>query len=424
MFYWGCQDQRRTFALVAVCLLFSNYYFLLWGRAIMLEVPALAMMLLFVLSAQRYFSNSTFVNSLLLGVIGFCMLMTKQTVLFILPVVLLIGVINYQWRNWLTLKIIPATVLVSCGLAGIAAHALVIGKSGFGQVTQSAGGGLASYLFSSLPNAISVMYEHYGPWMLALALLGAIVGIRNGDRRAIAVYLAWIVAGILFLAFLSNTRGNLLRYGIYLAPPIYLLVVQAVQLPTSNKRLSYIWYALCFGLFSFSFFNAYSVGYPTLDGYEESADFVSDLPNGPIMFCCKHDGNFTFYMRRNDPQRRSLILRADKILVSIVINVSRGVVEHAESVDDIRKLLDRNFVRYLVLEDRTLQQVGQFERLRRFAESDSFKKLNTNQVTSSLPAFDGLKIAVYEYLDVPESTGGEVSIPFPHLGHTIILGID
>src|SRR5262249_19541118 len=80
-------------------------------------------------------------------------------------------------------------------------------------------------------------------------------------------------------------------------------------------------------------------------GYEEAARFVGAEPDGQsaptVLYSASVDtGMFVFFVRKHDPERRLVVLRADKLLTTSLMG-QLSVEDRIRSAQDIYPLLDR-----------------------------------------------------------------------------------
>jgi hypothetical protein len=271
---------------------------------------------------------------------------------------------------------------------------------------------------------VEQMLQVFGVGIWLATALGTLFLFRAGHSKSAILLWSWIISGLLFLSFLTGEPNNQKRYGVYFAPPVYLLAASVLLLPLKSRALKGLSAAFLLVAAAPGIAAGVTLRHPVVNGYADVADFVSSLETkAPVMFCCKHDGTFVFYMRQNDPVRKSVTLRADKILISTVVHLHRGVIAHTTDADDVLESLQNNGVGYLVLEDKTLEGVAQFEHLRSLAETAGFERLKDFRIDSSEPAYDEIKVGVFRNKATPTTTGTTVTIPFPHLGRSIQLDV-
>lgn len=428
---WGKEYFSPIVSITSVVFFFLNEYVLLWMRSVMLEIPALTMMFLTLLASKKFIQNPSYKYALIFGLTGFSMLMTKQMTLFILPVLII-----YAWyqkklstlwdkHSW------PAYLFVISGMAGIAIHALTIGTSGFSSVSHTYSNILSLMLFERLPLITNALSNFLPLPIIILALVGIFLGIQGNNKRKICFLLAWIILAGVFIGFITKSPGNAIRYCIYIAAPIYLLAISVLDYFRIKSVQYFIFCGILASFLAWNVYHALQKKNPFVIGYEEIAKYVYQLPKKrPVLFCCDHDGNYIFSMRAIDKERRTITLRADKLLVTIIISPLRGVTSHAKNSQQVTKILDEYGIGYLVIEEDTYTQVEEFEMLRKIVLGDQFERLKTFPISAGDESYQGkvkgtAKIVnVYRYLNAKPIKNGRISIPLPRYNRTAILQVD
>ena len=141
---------------------------------------------------------------------------------------------------------------------------------------------------------------------------------------------------------------------------------------------------------------------------------------GLILFAGKHDGNFIFNLRALDPEKEKAVLRADKILVSMAVHKSFGMVSYVQSTDDVIQLIDRYGIGIVVIESRDVVDLPEFKLLAKALDDPRFQIIQEIPILSNVPEFSDLAVRVYRYLEKKEQAG-DLVIPLPHMGMEIKL---
>jgi hypothetical protein len=79
-----------------------------------------------------------------------------------------------------------------------------------------------------------------------------------------------------------------------------------------------------------------------LRGYAQAAQYVVDHTEASTftLFDGYLDGNFTYQIRRMDPQRRLWVLRGDKLFYASVVNVGQQYTEFVNSEAEMARMLE------------------------------------------------------------------------------------
>jgi hypothetical protein len=134
-------------------------------------------------------------------------------------------------------------------------------------------------------------------------------------------------------------------------------------------------------------------------------------------------GYFVFFMRKHDPDRRMVILRADKILTTSMM--SRVAVEdRITSPDEMYDTLKRFGVQYVVLEDRQ-NSSKVLQMLRSELKTDRFIERRRLPIETTDRRLQGVDLVAYEFRDSqPPDLNADVDMRLPIIGRdlTVRLG--
>jgi len=138
-----------------------------------------------------------------------------------------------------------------------------------------------------------------------------------------------------------------------------------------------------------------------------------------MLYAGKHDGNFIFHLRRLDSARQHVVLRADKILVSLAVHKYFGMQSHVRSLEEIRDMMARYGVQYVVLESPDILKLKEFGMLARLVQEPEFEKVKVFPVVASGGALGPERVEIYRYRDFQPGNASEIVIPLPHMGREI-----
>src|SRR5262249_7136178 len=102
----------------------------------------------------------------------------------------------------------------------------------------------------------------------------------------------------------------------------------------------------------YQFVLSYQLDQEYIDGYEQAARYVVEQSNGEtILFSSNVDtGFFIFFVRKYDQNKNFIVLRADKILSTSLLN--RIIEDRISSREHIYDMLDDFGVKIIVIEDK------------------------------------------------------------------------
>jgi hypothetical protein len=254
-----------------------------------------------------------------------------------------------------------------------------------------------------------------------LSLVGA--AVRRDSR--ILLFLAWVASVYLGLIVVGAIND---RFFCYWLPAFAAMGAASYQLGRSRQ-----WQAAA--LCAMMLLAAYQVSVNARElearkrggvrlagaaGYEAAAEYVTRNPRGQtILYSALIDtGYFTFFVRKHDPQREMIVLRADKILTTSRMRL----VEYARQVnrpEEILPILQRYGVGYVVLEDRPYPD-GPLEWLRQLVGTPAFAVRKRIPIESVDNRVSGSSVSVYEYLDKrPADLNTALSLNIPLMNDSI-----
>jgi hypothetical protein len=220
------------------------------------------------------------------------------------------------------------------------------------------------------------------------------------------VYGLWFVWAYATAASISVKDG---RYMLFLLPPLYLFAcafVDKVNFRVKGiKAVNVLMGCLCLvqcGL-------AYRINAPILCGYEEAARYVNTNWKGrAVVISAKFHGNFTFNIRKLDPQGRIMVFRTEKVLYPLRRN--KTVTE-----DWLYQSLRELGAKYIVVESADWDIVPEMTRLRHMLESGNFALRRRIATTGTMESYKGVDILIYEYLGTVDGSKKSIEMRMPKM---------
>ena len=384
----------------AAALLLLSPGLTMWSHAVMLNVPALALGLAALYHARRTLEAADelrFPTQLYAAaVLAVFAIMTYPTT----GVVVLIGLawIAAQGR-WKSLSR-PQTLLLALACAvSLMPWAYVVWRWAprqLQQVTPEARSLTDPWGWAYYPNHVTELLD---PLLLALALLGAVIGLARRRWRWETVYLfLWIA--FCYVVF-SVIRSKEARYLLLACPPAIglgvmplLYVAELVQALAPRVRKRGVLYlflgivVLCEGEF------ARHRKIPSVHDFREVAVFVAGVaPSESVLYDGAHDGLFIFHVRAGDVNRDRQVVLASHLL--------RTTLPQEPADDAIESVLLDSGCRWLVIEFGTLSEVQASARaLRRVLARDTFAHVRSFPIHRS-----GVeRVGVYRVRNPPPQT--------------------
>lgn len=415
---------RRTWGLVVASLSATLFLTMpawkLWTESVMLDVPAISMIIASVWAFERYLEKPSYIRATMAGLMIAGMLLVKQPTVFILPALLIYGLWGQRRSGLWSIKALPAYALVTIGLSIIVLHAMTFGHLGLRGGDMSIELGLNPSRFALerwlvFPEAI---LREWGWPLVVLSILGAVLPTKRAEIQLPLIY-AWLLCWYIAITLMIG-QGNAARYTLYAFPALALLAARPLFLLSEQALLRQSFLALVLIIAATNGIRAFFEPPRSVTGYREAADYVyAAEPTGLILFAGKHDGNFIFNLRILDRDREHVVLRADKTLVSMAVHKFFGVYSHVDRKEDIQKLIDQYGVEIIVIEKPDIVGLEEFEMLHGLLEGSAYQLLSAFPVLATGDATAPDKIEVYRYTHYAPTSGATVVIPLPHLGREI-----
>jgi hypothetical protein len=265
-----------------------------------------------------------------------------------------------------------------------------------------------------LERYVDAMADLAAPLTLALAAAGAIAALvrRDASGRAGLLWAALVLVEVSIVGWVQT------RYLIYLGPALWLLAVVPLAL-SAARRWKAVWavgLAVAVGQQAFRAAELVPAG---AAGYEDAAAFVAARPGRPVLYSAIVDsGYFVFFVRKHDPSRQSVVLRADKLLTTSRMG-ELNVSDRISAPGQVMEVLRACGVRYVVSEDGAYPG-GPLTWLQEALRSPLFAERQRFPLRSRDARLAGRSIVVYELLDAPAPRPDYVlQIGIPLVGRTV-----
>ena len=255
--------------------------------------------------------------------------------------------------------------------------------------------------------------------VLCLAILSGTLATLNRDRRLV-LFGVWVLLCFFQLVYI---RFHDFRYAIYLLPPLFLLSAWLPEL-LENRFLKRVSLAAIIALTVYQFAGVTLSGPERTEGYEQAARYVvENRKGGAVLFSSAVDtGYFIFFVRKHDPGRKMIILRADKMLVTSCMD--KIVEERVTSREEIYDLLKDYGVAYVVFED-TRFDSPPLEWLREEVKSERFILRKSVTLDSTRKNLKHVELKIYEFKDqAPPKPGIMLDLHIPLMAGSIEVNYD
>ena len=271
---------------------------------------------------------------------------------------------------------------------------------------------LAAWLFypEALPEILS-----WPVLILALAGLALVARARGGIFKGwpLILLLAWIILGYLAFSAIS------LRAPRHVLPVLTLLVILAGYAIERLVAKRWAVLAACaLGIATLGITLA-TDPVPIIAGHRAIADAVAEMapPDAVVLFSGYRDGNFIFAIRARVDRPDISVLRADKLLLRIVVERNHGVAEAGYSEDDIAKLIRALGVDLVVTEDGFWDDLTEMKRFEAVLARPDFTLIGHFPITGTMGHSDKSFTLYCPAYPVAHPCGA-LSIDMPIIGDT------
>ncbi|MDE2229289.1 MAG: glycosyltransferase family 39 protein [Alphaproteobacteria bacterium] len=352
----------RPAALGAALMLMGAPEFALWGRQVMLDVPATAWLVWGVYAFARFMRFNSGRDLVLSAALFLAALYTKYNVVFIAAVLLLTLVATRCGAAMRDRRLLWATMTAVVAAVPAIALVLTFGSANFQSAADLAGElprwSLAAWLYYP-----SLLPEIAGWPVLGLAIIG--LGLFVAGRLPVLKgWPAWLLFGWALIGYVFFTAIAVRepRHLMTAVPPLAILAACALDQIVPRRAGGFA--ALTVGVSILGWAVAYDP-VPVVTGYKPMADYVADRApaDARVLFSGYRDGNFIFDLRMREDRRDIWTIRADKLLLRIAIERRRGLGEERYSKDQIAVLIRNLGIDLVVAQDGFWKDLTEMHRL-------------------------------------------------------------
>ena len=356
----------------------------------MSEIFSLSFIILTVYIFLRYYKSDKNQYAFTFSVLLIMSICARYTSIFMIPIFLCYLILQKNLKKLTNKNMIIVYILVVVLLFPII---LVILKFSQTNVQWVMHNNISSSIeFSKMTYHLKSLWSyHLTHPVLIMSLCTIVVLIYKRDKRAV-FFLLWIVG---FYIQITCTPAQDPRYSLYWIPAFCLFPaviidfspVRSWRMLTSIALLAVVFY---------QFVVSYQLEPEYVHGYEQAARYVVEQSNGEtILFSSNVDtGFFIFFVRKYDPNKNFIVLRADKILSTSLLN--RIVEDRITSREQIYDIINDFGVKTIVVEDKVYASYA-LEMLREELKSENFLLLKNVNIRSNNVLKNNYNLSIYEY---------------------------
>lgn len=379
----------RWSALGAALLVIGAPETAFWGRQVMLDVPAYALIVTSAVYLTVYLRNGRPAAIYLTVMFLLAAIYTKYNAAFIAPAFTAAFLIA---RGKKALRDRHALIAAALAVAGLLPAIVILLK--FGAINRDSVSGLAGTLpldslacwlfyIRALPSQLGVVSVLLGVGGLALIVERM---ARDEDRWAWGLLLAWIMIGYLFFSAISVKEPRhsiMVLLPLAIAAPLFLLTLLPRPLGEGAGL------ALGIGTLAYTLIFC---PVSRVEGYPEIALFLSKhVPrNGIVLFDGYRDGNLIFDLTAIPDRSDIAIVRADKLLLTVQAGERRRGVEQADYDEaTIATMLRGVGAAYFVVQPGFWLDISVMSRFENVVNGPDYVKAAHFAITGNLSTQDG-----------------------------------
>lgn len=393
-----------------------------WSHAIMLNIPAFALMLGALYHARRWLESTDaapagrhIYPAAALSLLAILTHLTSGVVVLIIAAWLLaLGRWKYLYE--------PRTLLVAlaCGLLLIPWLLVAFRWSpqyvGWVGMSNTHAGKMSSWLYYP-----EHLHQLVNPYLLVLAVIGIVAGLlKQRWRREVLLSLIWIGVVYVFFSWLGQKDS---RYALIVGTPLLAFCTIALlslaegidRLLDGRQQAAWVLRLLLSAtLLGTQAWLSPRVQVASVRGIKDASDFFAQVaPNEPVFYDGYHDGVFTYYVQASDPDYRRQVVLGSKLLYASVVFQHLRLREFALTSQEILETLrTRGGCQWLAIEvGSSSERIAPMRKLREVVKRPEFEFVQSFPVTGQ--GID--RVDVYRLL-VPVRRPDKVVLPFPALG--------
>ena len=389
----------------------------LWGRQVMLEIPAMAFAVWAFVLLRRYCDEAhpslLYVGAFLL----LCAIYTKFSAIFLVPVAGLM-LLSAEGQNiWRNRHVWISAALFIVGFIPVAFLTLKFGQANLQSITGIADSEVSRASIAGWLWYAAKLPEQLG-WLLLFAagagLAASWISRREIDKVDGVLLLGWFVIGYFFFSMIDLKEA---RHSTLLLPPLLIFAGLAAAKFLPARIGAWLAISLVVGT------GAYTWRYepvPAVDGYREAANWIANHApdNAIVMFSGKRDGSFIFNMRTHEGRRDLYVIRADKLLLDISVRRELGVEQKVFTTQQIGEMLDHYGVQYVVAQSDFWIDLEVMSRLQEALQTNQFEPAATIAVTANFPQEDK-ELRIYRNTHPIPPGRADLKLNLPIIGRSL-----
>jgi hypothetical protein len=410
----------ENIAFLSSLLFITTPFIVKYSRIVMSEIPTLALIILAAYFFYKYCETDKKKHAYATAVSLALSVYAKHTAVFIFPVLLAYLIMRKGAKRLIKKEFIVSYTIILVLILPLIPITLKFSQVNVAGVLNKT----LDYRFSlsNLSYYIIVLWKHHLTLpVLILSLSSIFVSVYRKDGRA-TIFLFWIACSYLLITYLGS---QIPRYAIYWIPAFCLFAATTINL-FQYHALRVLVSTMLFLIAGYQFVYAFKAEPEYAYGYEQAARYVVENKTGESVLYGGWNASsyFIFFVRKHDPARDLIVLRANKILATS--KMKRIVEERITKREEIYEALKNYGVQFVVIEDIESDSRA-LAWLREEVKSDKFILRKRISLKSNRSYIDKVPLYIYEYkeymspkddvilqMNIPVM-GDSIKIPFKDL---------
>ncbi len=387
-------------ALAAAFIFPLMPFLLLYERVTMLEVPMLSMCMVAIYFWQSFMRQERARDLWAFAAFLVAAFLTSQKAAFLAFFVVLHFLLERRWKLLRRWDVWAAAILSVAIVVPVYQLMLRVLSLSYERVAGRGFEHVAStYHLLFYPQLV---IPQMGRLLGILGMAGFVWALIRA-RKEHRFFLVWIVASYLCFTLIQEKS---IRHTIIWMPALVYFGLVAVE--NMLPRRNWIIAALC-ALSAYSLYKGLYKEVTQFSGIEPIAQFLSTQPESDVLYYQGFlNGDFIFYVRKYDPEKRRLVAR-EKQVVAIKVNEGYGTRRILTTPEEVIQMFQVWGIRYAVVENREF--IGGLKPVRLALQSDQFEVIRRFYIRSNLLYFKDRRVTVYRFKGELKRSSVTVTLP-------------
>jgi hypothetical protein len=411
-------------AFFSSILLLTCQPILLFSKVIMLEIPALTLSIVSIYYFISYIIDNKKKDVYMCLIFLALSTLTKQSAIFPMLLFFIYLIIHNKFNI-----VFRKDVILSGCIFAVLTIPYYIYASSFGSMSKSVFSGSDSqvgrlYHLDTYMYYIKTLPGQVGWIILILFFFSILQIIKKNKIKKNSLPIVWILVCYAVFTAISDKDP---RYIIYWIPPIVLLAVCFIDSITFKSRQIALTTFLLVIISISQVVYASRYEKPYICGYEKAAKYIlNKTDNGIAFFNGYLDANLIFHIRKHDVDRKLIILRGGKTLVSTNVIPKYGISYIAKNQQDIINIFKDYGIKYIIVEDKDIEDINIYKSLRNLLKDrNKFNMINKISIDSNMAQYKDMNLLIYEYKESIKRRKSDMELKMLTLGgEDITLNLD